>query len=133
MERVYCEFKYSRASFAFLALAVGGTLALVILVPFPDAARAVLFAAVIASAARAHRGLSRVVAMQLDSGRAIAVRDASGEWRAGVLRDGSYVAPWLTIIRWRPEGARLDRVLLLLPDMAPPEARRAIRVILKWS
>ena len=56
-----------------------------------------------------------------------------GGWRTGQVRDGSFVMPWLTIIRWRPEGKRLDRTLLLLPDMANAQDLRKIRVFLRWA
>lgn len=132
MREVYCELKYSGAAIALLAAAVGATLALVVFVPFPDEARALAFAWVIALAWDAHRRLATVRALRLDCTGAIAVRDRIG-WRTGRLRDGSFVAPWLTIIRWRPDGARLDRTLVLLPDMARAAALRRIRVMLKWA
>jgi toxin CptA len=132
VQEVYCEVKYSGAAFAFLAVAVGATLALVIFVPFPDAVRALAFAWVIALAWHAHGRLSGVRALRLDCDRAIAVRDRIG-WRTGRLRNGSFVAPWLTIIRWRPDGARLDRTLVILPDMIQATAMRKIRVIVRWA
>jgi len=60
------------------------------------------------------------------------VRSAAGEWQPGELRGDCFVAPWLVIVRWRPEGARRDRTLLVLPGMASREALRKIRVILRW-
>jgi toxin CptA len=133
VREVYCELKYSGAARAFLAAAAGTTLALVIFVPFPDEARALAFAWVIALAWHAHGRLGAVSALRLDCDRAIAVRDAHGRWRVGEIRDGSFVAPWLTIVRWRPHGARFDRTLAILPDMLPGEAMRRIRVILRWA
>jgi Flp pilus assembly protein TadB len=50
---------------------------------------------------------------------------------AGNLRAGSFVAPWLAIVRWRPAGSRLDRTLLVAPDMLGEGAFRELRVILK--
>lgn len=132
MREVYCEFKYSVAAFAFLAVGVGATLALVILVPFPDEIRALAFAWVITMAWHAHGRVAGVRALRIDCTRAIAVRDRIG-WCTGELRDGSFVAPWLTIIRWRPDGARLDRTLVILPDMIQATAMRKIRVILRWA
>jgi hypothetical protein len=52
---------------------------------------------------------------------------------AGTLRAGSFVAPWLTIVRWRPAGARFDRTLLVVPGRLPPDAFRHLRVILKHA
>ena len=50
---------------------------------------------------------------------------------AGALRAGSFVAPWLTILRWRPAGGRFDRTLLVSPDRLPPAAFRHLRVIVR--
>lgn len=52
---------------------------------------------------------------------------------AGTLRPGSFVAPWLTIVRWRPAAARFDRTLLVSPDRFAPAAFRHLRVIVKNS
>ena len=49
------------------------------------------------------------------------------------LRDGSFVAPWLTIVRWRPEGARFDRTFLVVPGMLEREDFRRLRVLLRWA
>lgn len=133
MDRVYCEFKYSGLGFAFLAFAVAGTLGLVVFVPFPDEARALAFALVIASASRAHRRLGEASAMVLEAEGAISVRDRAGRWLGGEVREGSFVAAWLAIVRWRPEGARRDRSLVILPDMIQAGTLRKIRVILRWA
>jgi hypothetical protein len=132
VREVYCEFQYSGAAFAFLAVAVGATLALVIFVPFPDGIRSFAFAWVTGMAWHTQGRISAVRALRLDCTGGVAVRDRVG-WRAGRLRDGSFVAPWLTIIRWRPDGARLDRTLVILPDMIQIAAMRRIRVILRWA
>lgn len=132
MREVYCEFKYSGAAFILLAAAVGATLALVIFVPFADEARSAAFAWVVAMAWHAHGRLDAVRALRLDCTGVIAVRDRIG-WRTGQLRGGSFVAPWLTIVRWRPDGARFDATLVILPDMIQATARRRIRVILRWA
>ena len=50
---------------------------------------------------------------------------------AGTLRPGSFVAPWLAIVRWRPAGGRHDRTLLVTPDRLPPAGFRHLRVIVK--
>ena len=51
---------------------------------------------------------------------------------AGALRDGSFVAPWLVSIRWRPAGTWKDRSLLVAPDMLGVEDFRRLRVLLRW-
>ena len=62
----------------------------------------------------------------------VAVQAASGAWRSGRLADGGLVASWLVVVRWRPDGARLDRTILILPGMADAQTLRKIRVILRW-
>ena len=55
------------------------------------------------------------------------------EWRTGRVRQGSFVAPWLTILRWRAPAHRFDRTLLILPDMVPEPDFRRLRVLLRWG
>jgi hypothetical protein len=43
------------------------------------------------------------------------------------------VAPWLTIVRWRPEGAWFDRTVPLLPGMLDEEMFRRLRVVLRFA
>jgi len=131
LERVYCEFKYSRAAFGFMGAAVGGTLAIVVLVPFPDAIRAAAFAVVVGLAWHAWGKISRTRAIELDCRGGFALLDAACGWREGTLRGDCFIAPWLTVIRWRPHAGRFDRTVLLLPDMADEETRRRIRVLLR--
>jgi len=51
----------------------------------------------------------------------------------GRIVAGSFVAPWLTIVRWRPQGARFTRTLPVLPDAIDAATFRALRVILRWA
>ena len=66
-------------------------------------------------------------------GDGLRVVDAVGGVRAGELRAGSFVSPGLTLIRWRPHGARRDRTIVVLPDMLPAEDFRALRVALRFA
>ena len=50
---------------------------------------------------------------------------------AGAQRAGSFVAPWLAILRWRPAGGRFDRTLLVSPDRLSPADFRHLRVIVR--
>ena len=133
MEELCCDFKYSGAARAILAAAVACTAALVVLAPFPAVARVLALAWVAALALHAHRVVSNAAGVRLGAARAIAVRDRRGAWHPGQVCDGSFVAPWLTIVRWRPEGSRRDRTLVILPDMLSRAAMRRIRVILRWA
>lgn len=71
-------------------------------------------------------------ALALRASGEVCVQSAAGEWRSGELLDGGFVAPWLVIVRWRPEDARLGRTILILPGMADSATLRKIRVILRW-
>ena len=79
------------------------------------------------------RAGSRGVCDLVLRGKAIDVRCGDGSLREGELRDGSFVAPFLTIVRWRPRHARFDRSIVILPDMLERDAFRRLRVALKWS
>ena len=132
METVACELKYSGVGVAALLLAMAATLAVVLTMPLSPLARASLIIYAGASAASACRSLLAPRSLRLMRSREIRVRDDCG-WRSGEVRDGSFVMPWLTIVRWRPDGARFDCTLLLLPDMASAAEMRKIRVILRWA
>jgi hypothetical protein len=135
---VVCRFQYSGRALALVAALALATLALLAFVPAPPLPRLAAGGWVACMALAAARRLPhgpigrgpRAIALRA-SGE-VAVRSAAGEWQTGELRAGCFVAPWLTIVRWRPLGARHDRTLLILPGMAPAEALRKIRVILRW-
>ena len=109
-----------------IAMAALATGVLVLATPLPLEAHLLAATAVaclaIDAVRRAHP--ARTLATGIDG--AIALDEAQG-----TVRDGSFVAPWLTIVRWRRTGARFDRTLLLLPDMLGKEDFRQLRVILK--
>lgn len=132
MEAVECELKYSGVGVALLLLVAGATVAVVLATPMGPLLRASLLAYVAAVAARACRCLLAPRALRIDHERRIEVVDARGR-RPGTVRDGSFVMPWLTIVRWRPDGGRGDRALILLPGMASAANMRKIRVILRWA
>lgn len=66
-----------------------------------------------------------------------------GDGVAMVLRDGrhlpcavlkdSVVTPVFTVLRLLPEGARMARGVVILPDSMAAEAFRGLRVWLKWG
>jgi hypothetical protein len=63
----------------------------------------------------------------------IDVGQGDGCWRLGSVSSGSFVARWLTIIRWRPAGGTIDKSIVILSDMLPREEFRALRVRLRWG
>ena len=62
-------------------------------------------------------------------------RRAQGDGRlvAGHVRSSTYVGAWLTTIVWRPDGARLSRAVLIVPDMLPADDFRRLRVMLRYA
>lgn len=149
MDAIGCKRKYSEASasvrlrpsrLAALLVALGALATLGVLAATPGASPVrilagtwIVCAAVEAIHSRALlRGRRAVRAVEVRSGL-VEVEDGRGRRRAGRLRPGSFVAPWLTIVRWRPDGARFDRTVPILPGMAPGEALRRMRVVLRWG
>ena len=132
VEAVGCEFKYSGVAHGLLFAAAVATLGIVACTPLGITLRGFVALHVVALALRARRALGGMRGIRLDGEGAITVVTAQGE-RSGVVRDGSFVAPWLTIVRWRPDGARFDSTLPVFPDMASVEERRRLRVFLRWK
>ena len=144
------EHKYSEAPLAIrlapshiaariVAVVALSTIALIALTPGAAALR-ILAATWIACAAlealhalALRRGARAVRSMVLQRSGAIEVETSGGRSLYGEVRDGSFVAPWLTIIHWRPEGTRFDRTLVVLPDMLAPDDFRRLRVLLRWT
>lgn len=79
-----------------------------------------------------HRGRRGVTVVRLDRDGAIGLRAGDGRWIEAAVQSASFVAPWLTVIRWRAPSHRFDRALLILPDMLGPEDFRRLRLLLRW-
>lgn len=77
-------------------------------------------------------GPGAVVRIAVDLPGRVEVDLADGRRLAGRLAQGSFVAPWLTIVRWRPVGARFDRTILVAPDAVEAGAFRRLRILLRW-
>jgi toxin CptA len=128
----------SHAAGAWIALCALATAILVAFTPEPLEARIAAIAWVACAALEAIR--SRALLKGARGARHIGItagtveiEDGDGRVRSGVLRPGSFVAPWLTIVRWRPEGAWFDRTIPLLPSMLDEEAFRRLRVVLRFG
>jgi hypothetical protein len=115
----------SRLARAFVAVASAATLALLLATPLPLRATLLAVTALACLALDALRRAAAAPRIVLDREGAIAVGG-----RAGTVSAGSFVAPWLVLLRWRAAGARCDRTLLVAPDMLPPNDFRALRVTL---
>ena len=132
MGEVTCDLRYSPAADAFLLAAAGGTLAVVMLVPFPEAARAAITAWIAIAALAARARLRRATWLRIACDGGVELREG-GVTFAGRVAAGSFVAPWLTIVNWRPQGAWRTRTLVLLPGMVGNAQLRNIRVMLRWA
>ena len=114
------------------------TLSLLLALPLPAIPRAFVAMWICACALDAYRAVAlrvggrgvREVVLRVPD---IEVTDGDGRLHEGVVRDGSFVSPWLTIVRWRPHGSWRDRTLVILPDMLEAEPFRAFRVQLKMN
>ena len=133
MEAVCCELKYSRAGGALVLAAACATAAMVAALPVGIGWRLAALVWIAAHAWRAVRALRAVRRLGLGRDGAIQVETRDGRILRGLVRPGGCVAPWMVVVRWRPEGRRIDRTLLLLPGMADARAMRNIRVILRWG
>ena len=150
MGAAQAELKYSDAALAIalapsriaaigLAAMVAATLAVIGVTPGNVALRVLAATWIVCGGLEAlhaivlHRGRRGARALRVSRGGAIEVVSGAGNLRSGELRNGSFVAPWLTIVRWRPDAARFDRTILILPDMLPRDDFRRLRVLLRWS
>lgn len=74
---------------------------------------------------------SACVALTLeDDGVMLTTR--AGEHLAGQMLHGSVVTPFLTVLNVLPQGARVARCIVILPDSLDAESFRQMRVFLKW-
>lgn len=115
---------------AAMALA---TLAIAFATPMAFGWRIALFVAVATEALWAACAVLRTAGIRIDRTGRIEVTTRDGRTKAGRVLDGSFVAPWFTTVRWRPDGSRLSRTIAVLPDMLSGREFRHLRVLLKWS
>ena len=126
-----CELQYSGAVASLLALAALATIGLVAALPWSAPLRASVALGVAGLALREHRSLFAVRMLRFGGDGRVGVIGGGGPSREGRLEEGSFVAPWLTLVRWRPDRARFDRTVLVAPGMVHPEAFRRLRVRLR--
>ena len=66
-------------------------------------------------------------------GDRIVLTTRGGEQLAGQMLSDSLVTPFLTVLNVLPQGARLARSVVILPDSLDAESFRQLRVCLKWG
>lgn len=59
-------------------------------------------------------------------------QDAAGEWQAMSVLGDSFASPALIVLRYRDGGGAV-RTRILLPDSAPADDLRRLRVSLRWA
>lgn len=117
---------------AVAAMAVA-TLAVVFVTPMQAGWRIALVVAIAAEALWAACAVLRTAGMKLDRAGRIEVTTLDGRKFTGQVRDGSFVAPWFTTVRWQPDGSRFSRTIAVLPDMLSRQDFRHLRVLLRWA
>jgi hypothetical protein len=118
----------SRRLAGFVILAAAATASLLAAMPLPAWASVVAAAWCGVGCLHALARAANRVNVHVIGGRSIVVNGVVGE-----IASGSFVAPWLTIVHWRPASARFSRTLVVVPDMLDAAAFRALRVILRWA
>ena len=127
-ERIEAVLARSPRAEAFIAVGSIATAVLVAWLPVELELRAVGLAWIALTSLRALRRVRPGVRLRLECGGALEAGALAGH-----VRPGSFVAPWLAIVRWRPDGAWWDRTLLVAPDMLGAEDFRRLRVLLKFG
>ncbi len=72
------------------------------------------------------------VALMLESDRAVLSTRGGEQLTGQILRD-SLVTPFFTVLNVLPQGARLARSVVIMPDSLDAESFRELRVWLKWG
>jgi hypothetical protein len=136
---VHVTLARSRLAAALILVLALGTCAVVALLPFDPAmlALGMLVIAVWATdrlyVIALRCGPRATCALWLTGDRMLVVRRGNGTLVAGHVRSATYVGVRITTIVWRPDGARVSRGELILPDMLPADDFRRLRVLLRYG
>lgn len=81
------------------------------------------------------RSPQSIVAIEIGDSdrREIAFQTRNGLWHACSLLGTSFVSPGLTILNLSPQGARLMRSVVIVPDNVQFEDFRQLRIWLRWK
>ena len=129
----------SRVAGAGIGVLAAATIALTLITPFEPWLQAVLVVALVAWAGAAfqvhalHRGRRAVTEIRVAPDLMLVACMGDGHLVAGHVRAATYVGPWMTTIVWRPDGRRVSRTILVLPDMLPADDFRRLRVMLRYA
>ena len=129
----------SRVAGAGIGVLAAVTIALTLATPLEPWLQAVLVAALVAWAGAAfqvaalHRGRHAVAEIRVAPDLMLVACMGDGHLVAGYVRAATYIGPWMTTVVWRPDGRRVSRTILVLPDMLPAEDFRRLRVMLRYA
>jgi hypothetical protein len=126
----------SRLAPAALVAVYAATAALLVALPLPPALLlwgAIGIALAGALALRSIIGSAAAAKLVVGLDRRIAVTRRDGRAAAGVVLGDSFVGARLTTIVWRPDGARLVRALIVVPDTLPQADFRRLRAVLRYG
>ena len=110
---------------ALALLAVG-------LVALPAGWKLALGAGVIGLAIWSARRAVPVTRLRIGADGGLQCQDAAGEWQAMAVLGDSFVSSALIVLRYRDGGGAV-RTRILLPDSAPADDLRRLRVSLRWA
>jgi toxin CptA len=79
------------------------------------------------------RAAEAIVALEITERGRLSFLTRRGRWRACELLGSTYVSPWLTILNLKPEGGRLVRHVVLVPDNVDARDFRRLRTWLRWG
>lgn len=128
----------SRRLAAWITVAGAAALAATLAASLPALAQAVIAAGVVVAAIRAARrqawqeGAGAVRRLAVDLSGRVEAELTGGRRLDGRLAGESFVAPWLVIVRWRPDGSRFPRALAIAPDAVDGADFRRLRILLRW-
>ena len=129
----------SRIAGACIGVLAAATIALSLAMPLEPWLQAVLVVALVAWAAASfhvaalHRGRHAVTEIRVAPDLMLVACMGDGHLVAGYVRAATYVGPSMTTIVWRPDGRRVSRTILVLPDMLPAEDFRRLRIMLRYA
>ena len=124
---------------AFLALAHGAAVAVLLLVPIPwwlqwaSAACVVLGLFVVVHRQALLLGAESIVAIEIGSDNTFSGQSRRGKWTEYAVLGNSYVAPYLTVINLQHTRSHAKKRMTILPDSLNAGDFRKLRVWLKWK
>jgi len=77
------------------------------------------------------RGRRRLHCLELGEQRAARWQDTLGQWHEAEILPDAYVSRWLVVLNLAEAGRRSLSVVLL-PDSAPADELRRLRVWVRW-